>query len=215
MNDQIECQRLEDVLDAFVASAADPENVSLAEWIRRYPQYERELTEFAASWSLMRSLPPALDAERTDEETLVLRGMSVMQNLLHRQQQADAGAVSAAPFESLLAEGQARGLGPAQLGDAAGLGLSTLRKLDRRLIRFASIPRQAIEALAASLQRTTDALATYLQQGPTFAAAVAHRAEQAPQLAKQEDFFEAVRTDPTMTAEQRTRWLVLADCDTP
>jgi len=80
MNDQQERQTLEDVLDEFVASGAGPNSASLAEWIRRYPQYERELTEFAASWSLMKWLPPSPDAEEVDEETLVLRGMSVVQN---------------------------------------------------------------------------------------------------------------------------------------
>ena len=76
---------LEDVLDAYVASGAGPNSASLAEWICRYPRYERELTEFAASWSLMRSLPPAPDAKEVDEEALVLRGMSVVQDLLRRQ----------------------------------------------------------------------------------------------------------------------------------
>jgi hypothetical protein len=211
MNDQIERQTLEDVLDAFVASAADPGDASLADWIRRYPQYERELTEFAASWSLMRSLPPAPDAEQVDEETLVLRGMSVVQNLLHRQQTAAVAA--AVPFESLLAEAQSHGLEPAHLAQATGLGVAALAKLERRLIRFGSIPREAIERLAAAVQRGTDAVAAYLQGSPQFAAAAAHRAEQAPQLAEQEDFFEAVRADPTMTEEQRAAWLSLADRD--
>ena len=43
MNDQTERERLEDVLDAYVASEAGPNSASLAEWVRRYPRYEREL----------------------------------------------------------------------------------------------------------------------------------------------------------------------------
>lgn len=218
MNDQQERQALEDVLDAFVASAAGPDSAPLAEWIRRYPQYERELTEFAASWSLMRSLPPSPDAEEVDEETLVLRGMSVVQNLLHKQQlaQAAAPATTVVPFVSLVAEGRARGLAPRQLAQAAGIGEIVLRKLDRRLIAFGRLPREAsdalVAALAAALERGTESVARYLQQGPVFAAA-AHRAEQAPQLADPEDFFDAVRNDPTMTDEQRARWLALAPRD--
>ncbi|MCC6630136.1 MAG: hypothetical protein IT340_22375 [Chloroflexi bacterium] len=215
MNDQQERQALEDVLDAFVASGAGPNDASLAEWIRRYPQYERELTEFAASWSLMTWLPPSPETEDVDEETLVLRGMSVVQNLLHKQQQAPAIAptVAVAPFESLVAAGRARGLAPRQLAQAAGLGVSLLRKLDRRLIRYGSIPREAIAALAAAIQREAEAVARYLQQSPTFAAAAQHRAEQAPELAEPEDFFAAVGADPTMTDEQRARWLALAPRD--
>ncbi len=214
MNDQMERERLEDVLDAFVASEGNPSSASLAEWIRRYPQYERELTEFAASWSLMKWLPPSPDAEEVDEETLVLRGMSVVQNLLHRQDQGQAAPSAAvAPITSLIEEGRARGLAPRQLAQAAGIGEIVLRKLDRRLIAFGRLPREASEALvaalAAALQRGSDSIVRYLQQGPRFAAAAHYRAEQAPQLAKPEDFFDAVRNDPTMTDEQRARWLAL------
>jgi hypothetical protein len=212
-SDQIAHQTLEDVLDAFVASSPESESVALSTWVSRYPEYERELTEFAASWSLMRWLPPAPDAERTDEETLVLRGMSVVQNLLHRQQKAPVARALVVPFESLLAEGRACGLGPVELARAAGLGVTTLRKLDRRLIRFATIPAQAIDALAAAIQRATGSVTAYLQQRPIFAAAAAHRAEEGPQLVEQEDFFEAVRLDPTMTPEQRAPWLAIEDRD--
>lgn len=213
MNDEKERAGLEDVLDAFVASGADPNSASLAKWIRRYPQYERELTEFAASWSLMRWLPPSPDAEEVDEETLVLRGMSVVQNLLHRKEQAAAPTATEAPIASLLDEGRSRGLTPRQLARAAGIGEILLRKLDRRLVRYASIPHEAVEALAVAIQREDETVTRYLQQGPTFAAAAQHRAEQAPELAEPEDFFAAVRNDPTMTAEQRARWLALAPRD--
>ena len=84
MNEPMEKERLEDILDAYVASGIGP-NSPLGEWIRRYPDFERELIEFAASWSLMTWLPPAPNAEEVEEERLVLRGMSVVQNLLHRQ----------------------------------------------------------------------------------------------------------------------------------
>ncbi|MCL4239729.1 MAG: hypothetical protein KJ048_00100 [Dehalococcoidia bacterium] len=210
MNDPQERQTLADVLDAFIASGAGPESPLLAEWIRRYPQYTHELTEFAASWSLMRSLPPALDADEVDEETLVLRGMSVVQNLLHKQPQTQTSTSALLPFESLVAEARSRGLVPREFARAAGIGDGLLRKLDRRLIRYASIPHEAIEVLAAVIQRQTESVARYLQQGPTFAAAAQHHAERAPELAEPEDFFVAVRSDPTMTDEQRARWLAFA-----
>ena len=89
MNKPNQVGRLEDVLDAFVASDVNP-NEALGEWIQRYPEYEQELTEFVVSWSLMKSLPPAPDAEEVDEDTLVLRGMSIVQNLLHEQSRGSA-----------------------------------------------------------------------------------------------------------------------------
>ena len=58
MNEPSGLGRLEDVLDAYVASDVGP-NSPLDEWLRSYPEFEREITDFAASWSLMKSLPPA------------------------------------------------------------------------------------------------------------------------------------------------------------
>ena len=52
-------ERLKDVLDAYVASGVGPNN-SLDGWIRRYPEFEQQIIEFAASWSLMKWLPPAI-----------------------------------------------------------------------------------------------------------------------------------------------------------
>ena len=215
MNDQIEQEALEDVLDGYVASAAGPDSASLDAWIRRYPQFATELTEFAASWSLMKGLPPAPGAQETDVEKLVLRGMRIVQTLLHTQEQerVPAGATrapAAVAIESLIGAGRDRGLAPSQLARAAGVGEILLRKLDRRLIAFARLPREVsealVEALAAALEQATESVVRYLQQGPVLGAA-AYRAEQAPQLAEPEDFFDAVRNDPTMTDEQRARWL--------
>ena len=200
-------EKLEDVLDAYVASGADP-NDPLDEWIRLYPEYERELIEFAVSWSLMKSLPPAPDAEEVDEDTLVLRGMSVVQNLLHAQSlEPVSGPV--VPFASLVEEGRARGFKPRQLAQEVELGDSVLRKLDRRLIRYASIPKKLIESLAKVIQSETTRVAAYLQQSPTLVTTMEHRSEQAPVLTDQEDFFDAVRADPTIKREHAARWLEL------
>ena len=198
---------LEDVLDAYVASDVGP-NSSLDEWLRSYPEFERDIVEFAASWSLMKWLPPAPNSEEVDEETLVLRGMSVVQNLLHRQS-VESAADSVAPFESLIAEGRERGLEPRRLAQAVGLGDSLLRKLDRRLITYASVPQELIKRLAQVMQREVTTITTYLQQGPTLGAATEHRSEQAPRLMELEDFFDAVRADPTISHDHAEHWFAL------
>ena len=207
MSKPIQQERLEDVLDAYVASGVGP-NGPLDEWLQSYPEYEREIIEFAASWSLMKWLPPAPNAEEVDQETLVLRGMSVVQNLLHGQS-SESAADPVAPFESLIAEGRARGLEPSRFANAVGLGDSLLRKLDRRLITHASIPQELINGLAQAMQRETTIIVAYLQQGPTLTAATEHRSEQAPKLMELEDFFEAVRADPTISREQAEHWFAL------
>ena len=207
MNKPMGQERLEDILDAYVASGVGP-NSPLNEWIRRYPEFEQELIEFAASWSLMKWLPPAPGTEEVDEETLVLRGMSVVQNLLHRHS-AKSAPGSVAPFENLIAEGRERGFEPRRLAHAVGLGDSLLRKLDRRLIAYVSIPQELIDRLARVMQREATSIIAYLQQDPTLGATTEHRAEQAPKLMALEDFFDAVRVDPTISREQAEHWFAL------
>ena len=207
MNEQVESLSLEDILDAYVASGDSPD-YSLDEWIERYPQYEKELTEFAVSWTLMESLPLTPESEKVDESVLVLRGMSIVQNLLHKQSQA-ASSSNSAPFVSLIAEARALGMKPRQLAEAVRLGDATLGKLDRRLILYASIPQVAIEELAKVIQRGAASVAAYLQQGPKFAASAEYRSEQAPALSESEDFFTAVRNDPMISPEHADYWLAL------
>ena len=138
----------------------------------------------------------------------MLRGMSVVQNLLHGQSREPASD-SVAPFESLIAEGRARGLEPRRLAQAAGLGDSLLRKLDRRLIAYTSIPQELIQRLAQVTQREATTISAFLQKGPTLGVATEHRSDQTPKLMDMEDFFDAVRADPTISREHAKHWYAL------
>ena len=179
--------------------AAGADASTLNSLVQRFPQFEQELTEFAASRTLMHSMQPADGTRMPSDDELVARGLRIVEPFL--------GIAHGPPIRSLLTEATARGLSPQQLRAAVGLGTSVLMKLDRRLIRFGSIPGGAIEQIAAAIQRDVASVAHYLQQRPTFAPGAAFRAEQAPQLAEPEDFATAVRADPTMTPEERDRWL--------
>jgi len=216
MNDQSQREHLEAVLDDFVAAGA-PSSEALTEWTRRYPQFERELTRFAASWQLSQSLPVSPDAAQLPDEVLVEHGLRAVQDLLAaagRRVQTTPTEPAAAPIQGLLHEARRLGLRPRQFAAATGLGESLLAKLDRGLIRFASIPSQALEALATTLQRDLGSVRDYLaQRNPSVAAAAAFKAEQAPQAGEPEDFFSAVTADTTMSDEQRARWLDLASPD--
>lgn len=201
---------LEDVLDALVAAEEGPGPATLDRWVREYPQFEQELVDFMASWTLMNSAASvAADGrEQADEEVkaderLMLRGMSIVQNLLHEMsQRADATL----RLDSLLGAATAAGMSLRDLAHAAHLGEAVVRKLDRRLIRFGSIPKQVIDAVADAVRCQAQALALYLQQPATFATGTHYRADRAPQLAEPEDFIVAVEKDPTMTTEDRRRW---------
>lgn len=200
---------LEDVLNAYMAANTERSRDVLAEWIRRYPQYEHELTKFTVNWSLATWLPPTPDRREVDEETLVLRGMSVVQDVLHNLKIDQNPADEKPSIEGLQTEGSTLGLSLSQLADRAKLSIPIVRKLDRRLIRYTSVPLEVIENLANAIQCSVFLVARYLQHKPTFAPGARYRSEQIPVLSEPESFFDAVRNDRTMKDEWRTYWLSL------
>ena len=199
---------MDDVLNAYAISDPGPGYASLMEWIRRYPYYERELTEFTANWSLITWLPAPAANQRVDEDALVLRGMSIVQNILQAQTPEKI-----APLKGIVQEGKQLGLSIQQLARRAQISLALVRKLDLRRIRFSTIPSQAIESLAYAIQRGNSAVADYLQGTPTLPQSANYRAEQAPTLTEPEDFFEAVRSDMALSEELREYWLSFASLD--
>ena len=222
---------LDDVLEAYAASEPGPSRTTLPKWVRRYPQYEQQLMEFTARWGLLEWLPDRVDDDEIDEETLVLRGMSTVQAVLFRRQSiielehrsTDEQSVQMrdiprdVPIEversiaGLLTEGKRLGITADDLAERVGVSDSILRKIDRRLINPASIPTRITRDLGLALHCGVAQITSYVQLPPMFAQGAQHRANQAPALpAVQEDFFEAVRRDLTLTEERRVRLLSLA-----
>lgn len=210
MDKQNQTPTANDVLDAYVEAVKEPNHADLVGWIRRFPQYERELTDFTVSWSRIAHLPPS-DVVQVDEETLVLRGMSIVRNLVHAHQQgAVAAQVKVPTISGLLIEGGRVGLKLRSLADAVGMSPALVRGIDRRLIRPTSIPDEVFQAFARALRCAPEAVARYLDGPPRFATGAQHRADETPALAEQRDFFAAVRDDTSLSDERRVRWLALA-----
>lgn len=209
MNDHTRRETLEDVLDAYVATVSAPDSASLREWIERYPQFEQELTEFAVAWSRSHWLPAASGPALTDD-TVILRGMSIVRNLLHEKAAEKPGAVnSTTELKGIIEESRTVGLNIELLADLTDLSAALVRKLDRRLVRYATIPLQVIENLAHAIQREVLEVVRYLQGPPMLVRGARYRARRPPTLADQEDFFDAVQKDPELTGERRRRWLAL------
>jgi hypothetical protein len=181
----------------------------LTEFMRRYPHAADALADFAATASIIENLPDTesqTESERrAEEETIVRRGMETAAGLLgmRRTSLTPEGTGSLA---GLRKEAEAQGLTIQTLAAATRLTVPLLVKLDRRLIRFASIPRQAIERIGAALGRSFDEVAAYLQGDPQFASQASFRADVAPQMPDQQDFFDAVETDLMMSEEQKDEW---------
>lgn len=196
---------LDDILDAYVAENEGPSHAALAVWTQRYPQYERELAEFTAQWSLMHWLP-ATPVAATAEGSLVQQGMQSIKGILAH---AVAARPEEEPLNSLLEEGRSRGLAVGTLAERVGLSIPLLLKLDRRLIRATTIPPQVVDGLARAVGRQTAIVATYLQGSPRLAQGASYHASEAPALVGQEDFGDAVRSDLTLSADQRSQLLAL------
>jgi hypothetical protein len=207
MNRSTHDQELEDVLDAYLSATGTPTHEALTAWVRRYPQYERELTEFTVDWSLLRHLPPATGTASVVEATLVARGMETLRPLLGAVAQEQATSDGAEPLASLVGEAQRRGLPVSALAQRAGLSVPLVLKLDRRLIRAATLPAQVVQSVAAAIGRDLATVSSYLQGAPRLAQNASYHAGQAPTLAGQEDFADAVRGDLTLTEEQRNHLL--------
>lgn len=196
-------RELDDVLDAYMAGGDTPSHERLAQWARRYPHYARELTEFTAAWSALAWLPPA--TAPIAEAELVRRGMRTVSGMVRERVTRRAPEA----IGSLLEESRARGLAVDALAERAGLSVPLVLKLDRRLIRFATLPAQVVESVAGAIGRDVAAVAAYLQAGPRLAASASYHAAQAPTLAGQEDFADAVRADLTLSDERRALLLAL------
>lgn len=199
-------QALADVLDAYVAASGVPSHAALTAWTRRYPHYARELAEFTATWSLARHLPPST-APTAGEAALLRQGMRVVEGLL--REKGIARPAVQPPIASLLEEGRAHGLAAGALAERAGLSIPLVLKLDRRLIRAATIPLAVVERVARAVERDAAAVAAYLQGTPRLAQGASYHAAETPTLGEQEDFAAAVRRDLTLPEERRAQLLAL------
>lgn len=207
MNERIERETLEDVLNDYVDSTPVPNHATLAEWVKRYPQYANDLTEFTVSWMRMETLPAAPDWAEADAERLVQAGRDAQHRGIQATNIEQPDVVEPPILNGIIAA--AGGLSLSQIAARVGLGEGVVRQLDRRLIKSDSVPAKAIEAIATAIQVPQIAVVRYLEGGAKLATGAQYRSEQAPRLAEPENFFDAVRNDRRMSQELKERWLAL------
>lgn len=112
-------------------------------------------------------------------------------------------------LKGILVAAKSIGLDAMGLANSAALSVVLVTKLDRRLIAFRSVPAQVINTLAAALRQSGALVAEYLKQGPVLATEGRFRANEAPALPELQDFFDAVRTDKSISEERRGALLAL------
>lgn len=176
---------LDQVLDAFAAAADHPSEALVSEWVGKHPEFEREIVDFAVEWAAMDMavVDAALDAEQ--EDRLVARTMSHIQQVAYQLQaegaaspEPNADGATAAQIERVEAafrvHSRQRSL-TASLGiDETVLALfeehMILPPVPRRLLdAFSSVLGERVDAVNAWLfQDTQPAMASYAAKAPTF-----------------------------------------------
>ena len=198
---------LDDVFNTFVAENDRPTAENLQEWVKRYPQYRRELVDFAAAWAEQLVLPPAPELGPEAEKALIDRAMSHVLNVAYnRDLQEQQRAENDDPIHSLTGEAQRAGINAQELAESCGLDVVSISKLNDRQIKPETIPARLVSLLGKLLQKSTEAIRVYFAEPPQAVAGKAFLALKKPRSAEQQSFADAVRMSSLSEAE-KARWL--------
>ena len=100
------------------------------------------------------------------------------------------------------------GMNVMQFADLTELSPVLVTMFDRRLIRLGSIPAQVLARISSALNSSVEEVAAYFTDQALFPAGE-FKADRAPTLPDQQDFFEAVRRDPSIGEERKRKLLDL------
>lgn len=202
MNSQSEQneRELDEVIEAYVQAAPGSGYNTLREWASEYPQHAEELADFSVAWGMVLAARPTTEEMASEDVSeAVQRHLAAIRQIAVKKE--------GIALKGIISEGQAAGISTMQLAKAVGLSVPLITKLDRRIIRFASVPGEVIERIASVLGREAATVRRYLQGGPMLAPNASYKADEAPSLPAQEEFAHAVKADRTLSDEQRKRLL--------
>jgi hypothetical protein len=199
MTEQTRDQRLEDILDAFMAEAPSPHAGHVATWVRRYPEFRQEIMDFAASWAVLEHLPEKRNTV-TDEQ-IRERGLAIFQRL--REASATGAAEASEPITGLVPVGASL----SAMAQRAGLTPAFWRALDRRLVN--NVPSQIVAVIAMTIGSSVAAVDRYLAGPPRLAGRALYSSSEQPVLGEKTDFFDRVRRDLDLPEDRRTYLLSL------
>lgn len=186
---------LDDVLTEIRELGTPPAGDQLRAWMRRYPEFKKEIVEYVTAWVDMESRPvPEVAPEVVNR--VVSRTMSRVQQLLDEAERPQT-------MQDISAEITAAGYSVESFQRTLGIDHSILTSLAERLVRPATIPARLVRDIADALHRSLDAVRDYFRLPPRLAAA--HKARKQP-TAKQIDF--AYLIEHAMLPEpEKQKWL--------
>lgn len=197
---------LEDVLNEYLASEPKPSYEALEKWSKRFPEHKEELVEFTVSWSKLENAPKSDAQDSFDEETLLLKAMSIVGDRIHTMRTAKKIAKSS--LTNLSTEAKNKGLGLKELAKLTDLSVPIISKIMRGFLDPLSIPKLVIERLAAVLDLAAEEIALSIQNASMTSQGIKHKSKKKPEFPKdKENFFNAVRNDRELSENQRIFWL--------
>jgi hypothetical protein len=198
---------INDVLNNFVTEFEQPTREAIELWIGKYPQFEHQIVDFAATWIEQEILPPSSGLSSEMEQSLVERAMSHAQNILFEQEKAAISTTETSPVVSLLKEAKQLGIGVEQLLQECNLDKPLLSKLDKLMICPETIPQNLIQQFARILHRPYDAIANYFRRPSSLQSNNSFLSKGKPELQGQQSFTDAVRRS-TLSPERKAKWLI-------
>ena len=193
---------IDEVLDEILLSETEPNHEALTTWVKKHPYFRDELTSFFSTWAIQEELPKK---SAIDENRIANHMVSHALEVLHqRERQASEACVRLG--DAIKATGQS----DEDVAAKCNLDFSIVAKLDRRLIRFESIPQLCISLLSAATSRSPEFIVRLLQGRPvqlkpTF------KSKKKPE-SKVEDFVDAVKSSE-LAEEVKSEWLRLLSED--
>lgn len=175
-------------------------------WTNKFPQFERELTDFFVKETLLSATPDEAlkqEAKAVSED----KSFAAILQSLHREIGFTKDQATA--LTSLTDAATSKSLQFHELAARAELSISLLGNLEQRYAEFASIPKEIVGRLADALQVSVAAVTDYLRQPPQLVAGANYKSTEQPEVQQQADFFTLVRQDRMLTPEQKQELLKL------
>ena len=180
----------------------------LEDYLRRYPDFARELKEFYLYFHSIAVELPELDAVPAAE--LSMAGEQALAQISLPMASPDTEHL----LTSLVESGLAAGYAPPKLAEMLGISRDILAKLEAHAIAASSIPRSFIERAADTLRVAPETVTTYFHGAKPTQSGAFFYADQAP-AQEQESFLEAIQTSPRLTADQKREWAEIVSRDLP
>jgi len=187
---------LDTVLDEFASLSGPPDAATLRSFVNNYPEFERELIEFATDWI-------ATDAFRTKQpitaetvDSIVNRTMSRIQAIMDAEERPKQ-------LVDLAVDIRAAGYDFQSFQRTINIDRSILDCLIDRLVSPATIPARLVAAASDALKRTADEFRDYVRLPPQLASANKSRGRP---RAVQVDFSMLVQ-ESDLPDTDKTRWL--------